>query len=120
MQDLAVTNESLSVVIFVATYFSFICPRKPKLSMNIRVRIRDQSTAKISKSFPHPLSTNISRTISQFMLQKVNNLVDTLLDYADKSVSRQDCGKKCSQFNLSSCSEKLSAGFVLIFNNKTK
>jgi len=35
MQDLAVTNENLSVVIFVATYFSFIGPRKPKLSMNI-------------------------------------------------------------------------------------
>jgi len=33
MQDLAVTNENLSVVIFVATYFSFIGPRKPKLSM---------------------------------------------------------------------------------------
>jgi len=26
MQDLAVTNEDLSVVIFVATYFSFIGP----------------------------------------------------------------------------------------------
>jgi len=39
------------------------------------------------------MSTNISRTISQFMLQKINNLMDTFLDYADKSVSRQDCGK---------------------------
>jgi len=92
MQDLAVTNENLSVVIFVATYFSFIGPRKPKLSMNNR----DQSTVKISKSFPHPLSTNISITISQFMLQKINNLMDTFFAYANKSVSRQDCGKKCS------------------------
>jgi len=62
--------------------------------MNNRVRTRDQSTVKISKSFSHPLSTNISKTISKFMLQKINNLMDTLLDYADKSASRQDCGKK--------------------------
>jgi len=51
MQDLAVTNENLSVVIFVATYFSFIGPRKPKLSMNNRVTINSYTESVNSKNF---------------------------------------------------------------------